>query len=304
MKELFQLTRSTAFQKRVLSLVSVWMAALLLVFAMPITASAADSGEYVNATDPGKNWGNANMTQDSDELKAIMPLDSDVLQGENVEFMLVVIKKEDSSDWGTLSCGGLDAFNELFESPENDGEEIAAYLNIAIGWKLQQNSFDQYNELSELNKPITITFTLPEDLLNTDATKQREYYFYHVYSDGAGGLAVEKLPAAFDGVNKLSLDTDSFSPYVLTYIDKDAPQAPDIPFTENDFVPIIPMPGAPVNPAPDADVEADAPIVIVPDTDAPTVSLPATGSDNTASIMAALLLAGAALLVSRKKARA
>jgi len=155
---------------------------------------------------------------------------------------------------------------------------------------------------TDLKSEVTIQLTLPDSAFaNVAEGKERVFYVYH-NTNGQQGADLERIDATSDPATKtITFKSKDFSPFAIVYNDVDKPQAPNIPLTENKFVPVIPMPGAPANPAPDA----DDPMVIVPETDAPTVALPATGSDNTAATLAALLLAcSALLLVSRKKTRA
>lgn len=85
---------------------------------------------------------------------------------------------------------------------------IGMYLDISLLKKIGNFELAVYNTLA----PITISFTLPEELVNTDSKMTREYYIIRVHENENGVKSVDKFPLNYDGVSgKYWFATDKFS---------------------------------------------------------------------------------------------
>ena len=99
------------------------------------------------------------------------------------------------------------------------GDKVAE--NVQIGIYLDVNMFKQIGnneavKISELKETITIQFTVPDELLVLDGSKNRVYNIVRVH-DGVATI----LDAKFDAETKtISFETDCFSTYALVYSDK------------------------------------------------------------------------------------
>ncbi|MBR3771727.1 MAG: hypothetical protein IKL07_05610, partial [Clostridium sp.] len=105
-------------------------------------------------------------------------------------------------------------------SAEDKTKVEAEAKEQTVGMYLDVNMFKQVGDnaavkIPELNGKIKIQLTVPEELLNKDAAKNRVYSVIRIHED-----EVTVLDTTFDDATKyLSFETDHFSTYALVYKD-------------------------------------------------------------------------------------
>ena len=104
------------------------------------------------------------------------------------------------------------------------GYEEGQYLDIQIIKNIyadKNSSALSYSEpIKELKEKITITVSLPENLINTDSTMTRTYMVIRVHEPSTGGTEQAILSAPYNAENQtISFQTDKFSDYVIVYKD-------------------------------------------------------------------------------------
>ena len=173
-----------------------------------------EPGEISDTTDKSQNYGHAVLGDNGEALKAAVPFSSEeqalISLGKDIS---VWIEVEDTS--GTVS--------------EEDRARVASVLKDGcVGLYLDISMFKQVTDqdcvaLTELNAPMTIVLTLPEQLMNTRGDVIRSFQIIRVH-DGKTDI----LETVQQG-NTLSFQTDRFSTYVLIYHDSivDLPQTGD-----------------------------------------------------------------------------
>ena len=154
--------------------------------------------------DTGDNVGGAGI--DGTQVKNavdITPEEQALLDnGENLHIILNV-QNADS----TISADD----KALMQSVISD-RKIGMYLDITLLKKIGALQ----TIVSKTNAPITITFVMPNSLINTDKNVTREYFVIRVHNGKA-----EILSCAFNSATgKASFNTDKFSSYAIAYKDK------------------------------------------------------------------------------------
>ena len=105
------------------------------------------------------------------------------------------------------------------EVESNAGDdEIGMYLDINL---FKQVGNDAETKITETDGVLTITITIPENLINTDASVTRTYKIIRVHEDENGNLITDVIEGVFNPEdNSFTFETDKFSTYALTYKDK------------------------------------------------------------------------------------
>ena len=110
----------------------------------------------------------------------------------------------------------------LTESVLSDDMTVGMYLDITLFKKIGALQ----TAVNKTNAPITITFVMPESLINTDKNVSREYSIIRVHNGKA-----EVLSCTFDPTTgKASFKTDKFSSYAIAYRDTadGEPEKPEV----------------------------------------------------------------------------
>lgn len=149
-------------------------------------------------------------TPDVDFATEKEELANNVFSGDELKYMT----------WGMSANIELSA--ELKQTvTESDNNEISSKLqdNQQIGMhlemNLQKNIEGEAIPLTELEKSIELTVDVPENMLNTDASVEREYKVIRMHDGEA-----EVLDCEFDAEsNSLIFETDKFSLYTVVYSD-------------------------------------------------------------------------------------
>ena len=172
--------------------------------------------DFENTTEPEINDNNGNLANDSNELIEIIPLEKTekehVAKGESVKVYLEVT---DITETVT------EEDKELIEA-ELENEEVAVYLDLTL---FKQIGNREPKKVPNTKGTVTITFQVPSELLNQDASVTRTYKIIRVHE---GETTI--IDAVFDeATGKITFETDKFSTYALIYDDVavKAPQTGD-----------------------------------------------------------------------------
>lgn len=123
-------------------------------------------------------------------------------EGKNISIYLEV---KDITD--TIS----ESDKEQFENNINK-DTIGLYLDINLYKKVDG---EEPTKITGTTTPIKITFTIPEQLLNTDTNMQRTFKIYRLHEGKITAINVEV------NENIATFETDKFSNYALTYKDEE-----------------------------------------------------------------------------------
>ena len=172
--------------------------------------------DFENTTEPEKNDSNGDLQNESHELIEIIPLEKTekehVAKGESVKVYLEVT---DITETVT------EEDKELIEA-ELENEEVAVYLDLTL---FKQIGNREPKKVPNTKGTVTITFQVPSDLINQDASVTRTYKIIRVHE---GETTI--IDAVFDeATGKITFETDKFSTYALIYDDvaAKAPQTGD-----------------------------------------------------------------------------
>ena len=103
-----------------------------------------------------------------------------------------------------------DSDKEQLEAKVADEEIIGIYLDVNLFKKVDG---EDPTKITETTTPIKITFTIPDELINTDTSIKRTYKVFRLH-DGV----ITKIDVKING-NIATFETDRFSTYALIYKD-------------------------------------------------------------------------------------
>ncbi len=172
-----------------------------------------DSDKPVNAT-PADNAANTDLSNSDIELidKVLTNEEqSQVAAGAQVS---IYLKVEDIT-------------NDVAESEKTATEEAAGdnQIGMYLDIDMFKNIDGDEKQVSETSGTVTITITIPEELLNTNSSITRTYQIIRVHDDGTGVLVVDVIDGIYNpDDNTFTFQTDKFSTYALVVVD----QADDI----------------------------------------------------------------------------
>ena len=178
----------------------------------------------VNTTS-NDNAANTNLTNTDIELIENVLTDeeqSQVAEGAEVK---VYLKVEDISDAAPAE------HKEEAEAKAGD-DEIGMYLDIDL---FKQVGTAAETPVTETSGKVAITITIPDNLINTDASITRTYKIIRVHEDENGKLITDVIEGVFNpDDNSFTFETDKFSTYALAYADNrvtNTPAGPNSPQT-------------------------------------------------------------------------
>ena len=178
----------------------------------------------VNTTS-NDNAANTNLTNTDIELIENVLTDeeqSQVAEGAEVK---VYLKVEDISDAAPAE------HKEEAEAKAGD-DEIGMYLDIDL---FKQVGTAAETPVTETSGKVAITITIPDNLINTDASITRTYKIIRVHEDENGNLITDVIEGVFNpDDNSFTFETDKFSTYALAYADNrvtNTPAGPNSPQT-------------------------------------------------------------------------
>ena len=160
---------------------------------------------------------NTNLTNTDIELIENVLTDeeqSQVAEGAEVK---VYLKVEDISNAAPAK------HKEEAEAKAGD-DEIGMYLDIDL---FKQVGTAAETPVTETSGKVAITITIPENLINTDASITRTYKIIRVHEDANGQLITDVIEGVFNpNDNSFTFETDKFSTYALAYADSTVPSNP------------------------------------------------------------------------------
>ncbi|MBU5486888.1 hypothetical protein KQI77_01755 [Clostridium sp. MSJ-8] len=172
----------------------------------PDSGDGSDLGEIKNDTNPDNNEYGANLDNSSSELKdkLLTPEEKDrISNGENVRVYLEVVDIKDK-----VSKTDKTLINKNIDS----SMQIGTYLDLSL---FKQVGADEPKKITNTNGSVTISFKVPENLINNSSSINRTYKIVRVHEG-----VVSILDATFDPeTGNIIFETDAFSTYALVYTD-------------------------------------------------------------------------------------
>ena len=156
-----------------------------------------------------------NLNNSNEELKTsvLTPEEQEIVaKGENAKIILKVtdISASVSEEEKKLIQDKLAAENGATGSGASDISVL--YVDLTL---YKQIGNQEQSKVTETNGKISISLEVPEELRNTDATKNRAFYVVRIH-DGH----VTRIEGSYDADKHLfTFETDRFSTYALTYQD-------------------------------------------------------------------------------------
>ena len=130
----------------------------------------------------------------------------------NNKEMYIYIEVKDITD--TI----LDTDKEFIENLLDNNLNTKKYFDVSLLKRIEDG---ENEKITELNKPIDISFTIPEELLNTNKNVNRTYEIYVLHNG-----KISKTNVKVDG-NIATFEADKFSIYTLTYTDTEVINNPN-----------------------------------------------------------------------------
>jgi hypothetical protein len=182
----------------------------------------------VNNTNSENNGANANLVVDNvvDLFNSVLTDEeqSAIADGATVSIYLEV----QDVPVNNVSSSDKAAAEEAIQH-SNSGEatsEIGMYLDINLFKEV--TSLDDSNnatntetsKVTQTSNKVTITISIPDDLINTNDSVNRTYRIVRVHEDADGNLITDVIEGIFDPEHKtFTFETDKFSTYALAYND-------------------------------------------------------------------------------------
>jgi hypothetical protein len=164
----------------------------------------------VNTTD-NNNAANTNLTNtDMELIEKVLTSEeqSQVAAGEEVK---VYLKVEDITN-------NTPAEHKAEAEAKAAGDEIGMYLDIEL-FKKVGNAAEA--PVATTAGAVTVTITIPDNLINNDASVTRTYRIVRVHQNEDGSLITDIIEGVFNPAdNTFTFQTDMFSTYALAYADK------------------------------------------------------------------------------------
>ena len=165
--------------------------------------------DYIEPKTPNAN--NAKVTETPEEVIAKINLtDEDVdniKHGKNIDVYLEV---KDISN--SVSNSDKKAIEEKLGK-----SNLGLYLDVSLFKKV---TGEEATKILETKEPITISFELPDELINKNSKVERSYKILRLHEG-----SVEELDVKVDG-KTATFETDKFSTYALTYTDVEKTSSP------------------------------------------------------------------------------
>ena len=182
-----------------------------------------DAETPVNTTD-NNNAANTNLTNSDLELVEKLLTDDERSEAAKGAQVKVYLQVEDISAAAPAA--------HVAEAEEKAGDDtIGMYLDIDL---FKQIGNSDAKQVTETSGTVSITITIPENLINTDPSVVRSYKIIRVHEDENGNLITDVIEGVFDPeTNSFTFETDKFSTYALAYNDE----------VSEDYVPISPSTG-------------------------------------------------------------
>lgn len=177
-----------------------------------------DEDKPVNTT-TNDNAANADLTNTDIELIESVLTDqeqSQVAEGAEVK---IYLKVEDITNDVPAD------HKEEVETHAGDAE-IGIYLDINLFKEItteDDTTNTETTKVTQTSNNVTITISIPDDLINTNGSVNRTYSIIRVHEDANGNLITDVIEGIFDPEHKtFTFETDKFSTYALAYSDEEA----------------------------------------------------------------------------------
>ena len=198
------------------------------------TLGEDSSKKYVVVTDVSVKIDNENIADENSESLLENTLQSVVesaIKGESISGVSenlaqaikesVAEKKEVSSALiiEEVAADNLEDCKDDVESTLPKGSNIAGYFDITLAVFADE---EVIGNISELDKPIKLTFDIPADLPELKDGMIRKYTVIRIH-DGK----VEELETTVNDNGTISFETDKFSTFIFSYVDEKEPVTPN-----------------------------------------------------------------------------
>lgn len=169
--------------------------------------SSVDAGDVTDTTDPAGNAGGAYLAGDDSALANAVLTEDDKTEVANGADAKIYLEVKDITD-------SVPEEDKALVEEAKGAAQVGMYLDVTL-WK--QIGSAQPVAVENTNGTVTITFTVPASLRNTDPTIDRTYQIIRVHEGEADILA-----CSYDKTTGiLTFTTDRFSTYALVYTDKE-----------------------------------------------------------------------------------
>lgn len=172
-----------------------------------VTGDSGNTGDITNDTNPEENECNADLDLPDAKIEDVIDLTTEdedaIANGEDISIILEVENADDTVDDGDKTAT---------EDALTADMKVGMYLDINLLKKIGNNN---PTAITETKQPITITFVVPDKLINTDTSKTRTYKIIRVHNGTATVLDCSFNPAT----KTASFATDKFSSYAIAYVD-------------------------------------------------------------------------------------
>ena len=169
-----------------------------------------DEDKPVNTT-PATNAANTNLSNtDMELIEKIFTEEEQTQIAEGAE-VKVYLKVEDISD-------NVPAEDKTAIAAKAGEDEVGMYLDIDLFKQIGAADEDQVTQTAGT---VTVTITIPEELINKDASVTRTYKIIRVHTDENGNVTTDVIEGIFNPEdNTFTFETDKFSTYALAYADE------------------------------------------------------------------------------------
>lgn len=235
-----------------------------VTFAVDESQDPAESGDI--KIESSENNDCKATLEDTDKIAAVVPV--------TPEEQVLIDAGEDMSiilEFEEVGTGADTAEKKAIEEKLGD-KKVGAYLDIELIKKIGNIT----TNITATNSEISISFVVPDSLINTDTSVTREYFVIRNHNG-----KIEVLDTKFDATKKaISFKTDKFSTYALAYVDKATTN--EAPSTEATTEATTEAPSTETTTqAPSTEATTQAPSTgsttdVTPTTEAPTTEAPNT----------------------------
>lgn len=177
-----------------------------VVLNKTVDVKEVKKGEIKNTT-PDTNSNKAVLTNSIDDLKRAVPFTdkelADINNGKGAKIWLEV---------KDITSTVTETDKKLIDGKLNSNSKIGMYFDASM---FKQIGSSETVKLTELNNEITISLTVPDNLINKDKNINRSFGVIRLHDGKA-----EETDSVFDSKNKkLKFNTGKFSTYAIVYTD-------------------------------------------------------------------------------------
>ena len=180
-----------------------------------IKQEANEQGTAVKAVEEIGDAPDTILNNDVDTLVDKLISDEEKARQQNGEIVKIILDVEDVTD--TVEAGDKEKISSVLATDEKVGEYFDINLYKQIGTSARVQITDTNNQ------KISISMRIPDELLNHDDKVERTYHIVRLHEGTA-----ELIDSTTDLTKQLiTFETDKFSIYAITYIDKEIDTSAD-----------------------------------------------------------------------------